>query len=169
MMARLLADNFEKFNGMIISQRRRGALPKVVQGGGLRLVHVLPICKLSKTVPVSLCFADVRQIRTGICNRISFASFDRIFQLNWPDFTHHLWVRTPRILHYCIAMAVFRATCQVEVSSSAASDRRSITRVRGHASLKVRATQQPNPLQRIFSLQTLVMNHYLRIFNSGTF
>jgi hypothetical protein len=54
MMARLLADNFERFHGMMIPQRRRGALPKVVQGGGLRLVHVSPICKLSKTVPVSL-------------------------------------------------------------------------------------------------------------------
>jgi hypothetical protein len=54
MMARLLAENFERFNGMIIPQRRRGTLPKVVQGGGLRLVHVSPICKLSKTVPVSL-------------------------------------------------------------------------------------------------------------------
>jgi hypothetical protein len=36
MMARLLAENFEGFNGMIIPQRSRGALPKVVQGGGLR-------------------------------------------------------------------------------------------------------------------------------------
>ena len=44
MMARLLADKFERFNGMIIPQRRRGALPKIVQGGGLRLVHVSPIC-----------------------------------------------------------------------------------------------------------------------------
>jgi hypothetical protein len=52
MMARLLADNFERLNGMIIPQRRRGALPKVVQGGGLRLVHVSPICKLSKTAGV---------------------------------------------------------------------------------------------------------------------
>ena len=41
-MARLLADNFEGFNGTITHQRRRGALPKVVQGGGLRLVHVSP-------------------------------------------------------------------------------------------------------------------------------
>jgi hypothetical protein len=40
MMERLLAENFEKFNGMIIPQRRRGALPKVVQGGGLRLVQL---------------------------------------------------------------------------------------------------------------------------------
>jgi hypothetical protein len=31
MMARLLADNFERFHDMIIPQRRRGALPKVVQ------------------------------------------------------------------------------------------------------------------------------------------
>jgi hypothetical protein len=54
MMARLLSDNFERFKGMIIPQRRRGALPKVAQGGGLRLVQVSPICKLSKTVPVSL-------------------------------------------------------------------------------------------------------------------
>jgi len=46
MMARLLADNFERFNGAITHQRRRGALPKVVQGGGLRSVHVSPICKL---------------------------------------------------------------------------------------------------------------------------
>ena len=51
MMARLLADNFERFHGMIIAQWRRGALPKVVQGGGL---NVSPICELSKTVPVSL-------------------------------------------------------------------------------------------------------------------
>ena len=48
MMARLLAENFERFHGTIIPQRRRGALPKVAQGGGLRLVHVSPICKLSK-------------------------------------------------------------------------------------------------------------------------
>jgi hypothetical protein len=54
MMAKLLAENFERFNGTITPQRRRGALPKVAQGGGLRLVHVSPICKLSKTVPVSL-------------------------------------------------------------------------------------------------------------------
>jgi hypothetical protein len=40
LMARLLADNFERFHGMIIPQRRRGALPKVVQGGGLRLVQL---------------------------------------------------------------------------------------------------------------------------------
>jgi hypothetical protein len=53
-MAKVLADSFERFNGMIIPQPRRGALPKVVQGGGLRLVHVSPICKLSKTAPVSL-------------------------------------------------------------------------------------------------------------------
>jgi hypothetical protein len=48
MMARLLADNFERFNGMIIPQERRGALPKVVQGGGLRFVHVSPICHFQK-------------------------------------------------------------------------------------------------------------------------
>jgi hypothetical protein len=54
MMAKLLADNFERFNGTETHQQRRGALPKVVQGGGLRLVHVSPICKLSKTAPVSL-------------------------------------------------------------------------------------------------------------------
>jgi hypothetical protein len=29
MMARLLADNFERFNGTITHQQRRGALPKV--------------------------------------------------------------------------------------------------------------------------------------------
>jgi hypothetical protein len=40
MMARLLAENFERFHGMIIPQRRRGALPKVVQGGGLILVQL---------------------------------------------------------------------------------------------------------------------------------
>jgi hypothetical protein len=54
MMARLLADNFERFHGTGTHQQRRGALPKVLQGGGLRLVHVSPICQLSKTVPVSL-------------------------------------------------------------------------------------------------------------------
>jgi hypothetical protein len=54
MMARLLADNFERFHGTIIPQRRRGALSKVAQGGGLRLVHVSPICKHLKTAPVSL-------------------------------------------------------------------------------------------------------------------
>jgi hypothetical protein len=52
MMAKLLAENFERFNGTETYQQRRGALPKVVQGGGLRLVHVSPICKLSKTAPV---------------------------------------------------------------------------------------------------------------------
>jgi hypothetical protein len=50
MMARLLADNFERFNGTGTHQQRRGALPKVAQGGGLRLVHVSPICKLSKAL-----------------------------------------------------------------------------------------------------------------------
>ena len=54
MMAKLLAENFETFGHTITPQRRRGAFSKVVQGGGLRLVHVSPICKLSKTVPVSL-------------------------------------------------------------------------------------------------------------------
>ena len=54
MMVALLSKRFEILGGMIIPQRRRGALPKVAQGGGLRLVHVSPICKLSKTVPVSL-------------------------------------------------------------------------------------------------------------------
>jgi hypothetical protein len=54
MMAKLLAENFERFGGTITPQRKRGALPKVAQGGGLRLVHVSPICTLSKTVPVSL-------------------------------------------------------------------------------------------------------------------
>jgi hypothetical protein len=48
--AKLLAENFERFYGTIIPQRRRGALAKVAQGGGLRLVHVSPICKLSKTL-----------------------------------------------------------------------------------------------------------------------
>jgi hypothetical protein len=60
MMARLLEDNFERFHGMMTPQRRRGALPKVVQGGGLRLVHVSPICKLSKIVPVSLTYSGSR-------------------------------------------------------------------------------------------------------------
>jgi hypothetical protein len=54
MIAKLLAKNFERFGHTITPQRRRGVLPNVVQGGGLRLVHVSPICKLSKTVPVSL-------------------------------------------------------------------------------------------------------------------
>jgi hypothetical protein len=53
MMVALLSKMFEK-GGMIIPQRRRGALPKVAQGGVLRLVHVSPIRQLSKTVPVSL-------------------------------------------------------------------------------------------------------------------
>ena len=44
MMAKLIAKNFERFGHAINPQRRRGALPKVVQGGGLRLVHVSPIC-----------------------------------------------------------------------------------------------------------------------------
>ena len=43
MMARLLADKFERFHGTGTHQRRRGALPKVVQGGGLRLANVSPI------------------------------------------------------------------------------------------------------------------------------
>jgi hypothetical protein len=34
MMEKLLAENFERFNGTITPQRRRGALPKVDQGGG---------------------------------------------------------------------------------------------------------------------------------------
>ena len=31
MMAKLLAENFERFHGTIIPQRRRGALPKVAR------------------------------------------------------------------------------------------------------------------------------------------
>jgi hypothetical protein len=54
MMAKLISEKFERFGHARTPQRRRGALPKVAQGGGLRLVHVSPICKLSKTVPVSL-------------------------------------------------------------------------------------------------------------------
>jgi hypothetical protein len=55
LMAKLLAKNFDRFGHTITLQRRRGALPtKVVQGGGLRLVHVSPICKLSKTVADSI-------------------------------------------------------------------------------------------------------------------
>jgi hypothetical protein len=54
MMAKLLAKNFERFGHTITLQRRRGALSKVAQGGGQRLVHVSPICTLSKTAPVSL-------------------------------------------------------------------------------------------------------------------
>jgi hypothetical protein len=53
MMAKLLAENFERFGHTITHQRRHGALSKVAQGGGLRLVHVSPIRKLSKTAPVS--------------------------------------------------------------------------------------------------------------------
>jgi hypothetical protein len=52
-MAKLIAENFERFGHAITHQRRRGALPKVVQGGGLRLLYVSPICQLSKTAPVS--------------------------------------------------------------------------------------------------------------------
>jgi hypothetical protein len=54
MIAKLLAKDFERFGHTITPQRRRGALPKVAKGGGLRLVRVSPICKLSKTVPVLL-------------------------------------------------------------------------------------------------------------------
>jgi hypothetical protein len=46
MMVALLSKRFERFGGT--------GTHVVVQGGGLRLVHVSPICKLSKTVPVSL-------------------------------------------------------------------------------------------------------------------
>jgi hypothetical protein len=53
MMVKLIAENFERFGHAIATQRRRGALSKVAHGGGLRLVGVSPICKLSKTVPVS--------------------------------------------------------------------------------------------------------------------
>ena len=62
MMTKLISENFERFGHAITLQRRCGALPKVVQGGGLRLVHVSPICKLSKNRP---CFADVGPIRTS--------------------------------------------------------------------------------------------------------
>jgi hypothetical protein len=48
MMAKLVSENFERFGHAITPQRRRGALPKVVQGGGLRLVHVSPISKAQK-------------------------------------------------------------------------------------------------------------------------
>jgi hypothetical protein len=54
MMAGMFLERFYQFGHAITHQRRRSALPKVAQGGGLRLVHVSPICKLSKTVPVSL-------------------------------------------------------------------------------------------------------------------
>jgi hypothetical protein len=54
MMLALLSKRFERLGGTGTHQQRRGALPKAVQGGGLRLVHVSPICKLSKTIPVSL-------------------------------------------------------------------------------------------------------------------
>ena len=40
MMVALLSKRFERLGGMIIPQRRHGALPKVVQGGGLRLVQL---------------------------------------------------------------------------------------------------------------------------------
>jgi hypothetical protein len=43
MMAKHIADNFEQFGQTITHQWMRGALPKIVQGGGLRLVHVSPI------------------------------------------------------------------------------------------------------------------------------
>ena len=54
MMAKLLAENFETFGHTITHQRRRGALPKVAQGGDLRFVHGSPICIILKAVPVSL-------------------------------------------------------------------------------------------------------------------
>jgi hypothetical protein len=54
MMAKLIAENFDQFGHDITHQRRRGALPKVVEGGGLRLVHVSLICQLSKTAHVLL-------------------------------------------------------------------------------------------------------------------
>ena len=47
MMVELIAENYERFGHAITPQRRRGALPKAAQGGGLRLVHVSPICKLA--------------------------------------------------------------------------------------------------------------------------
>jgi hypothetical protein len=53
MMVKLIAENFERFGHAITHQRRRGALPKGAQGGGQGLVQVSPICKLSKTAPVS--------------------------------------------------------------------------------------------------------------------
>jgi hypothetical protein len=40
MITKSLAKNFERFGHTITPQRRRGALPKVVQGGGLRLVQL---------------------------------------------------------------------------------------------------------------------------------
>jgi hypothetical protein len=42
-IAKLLAKNFERFGHTITPQRRRGALLKVAQDGGLRLVHASPI------------------------------------------------------------------------------------------------------------------------------
>jgi hypothetical protein len=54
MMAKLISENFDRFGHAISPQRRRGALLKVAQGGGLRSVNVSPICKLKNTVPVSL-------------------------------------------------------------------------------------------------------------------
>jgi hypothetical protein len=40
MKAKLLAGNFDRFGHTITHQRKRGALPKVAQGGGLRFLHV---------------------------------------------------------------------------------------------------------------------------------
>ena len=40
MMARLLADNFERFNGTGTHERKRGGHHVVVQGGGVKLVKL---------------------------------------------------------------------------------------------------------------------------------
>ena len=61
MIAKLLAKNFERFGHTITPQRKRGALPKVAQGGGLRLVHVSPI--FLQTFKNRPCFAYVGPIR----------------------------------------------------------------------------------------------------------
>ena len=65
MMARLLADKFERFHGMIIPQRRRGALPKVVQGRS-KIGAALTDLPTFKNRP---CFADVGPIRPSDLRR----------------------------------------------------------------------------------------------------
>jgi hypothetical protein len=53
MMAKLISENFDRFGHAITPQRRRGALPKVAQGGiGARFADL-------QTFKNRPCFADV--------------------------------------------------------------------------------------------------------------
>jgi hypothetical protein len=65
-MAKLLAENFERFGHTITHQQRRGALPKVAQGEGLRFVWHGARFADFQTFKSRPCFADAGQISKGL-------------------------------------------------------------------------------------------------------